>query len=171
MCVNGSERSVVITDAPPPHSETYGRAGLVKYTLKGELLGASSKALELKEPTSVAVDEANHLLFVGDSATQTVYVMHSTGLYIVRRLPSLVSVVNKFSGLASLVFTPDTNQLYVLDRARLEVHNVRHHLDSGIPVVEHELEVSLPHPPGSSGRTVVVDWGRSSGRRKVLVFQ
>ena len=56
------------------------------------------------------------LIFVGDSFSQNVWVLHSTGLYIIREIKSTISVVQKFSGIASMYFTPDTHELYVLDR-------------------------------------------------------
>jgi hypothetical protein len=56
------------------------------------------------------------LIFVGDSFHQNVWVLHSTGLYIIRSIVSAVSVVNRFSAIASLCFTPDSKELYILDR-------------------------------------------------------
>lgn len=53
------------------------------------------------------------MIFVGDSATQVVWVLHSTGLYVIREIRSCISVVNKFSNVSSLCFTPDTRELYV----------------------------------------------------------
>ena len=75
--------------------------------------------LALREPTSLAIDSAHQLLFVGDTAYQKVWVMHCTGFYVVREITSTVSAINQFMGITGLCFAPDNNELYVLDRCAL----------------------------------------------------
>ncbi len=56
------------------------------------------------------------VMYLGDSGHQKVWVLHATGLYVLREILSCISVVRKFSSITSLFFAPDKEELYVLDR-------------------------------------------------------